>query len=231
LQKLPILISYLGGCGGDLVTSSFNGIDLRFETAVNVHADCTIKRQEYTSVLDALADLENKPYRYVSTHQFDLFLNSRVNLVSAEITDDQVKNLCVLRQMYLQDLKIAVDESSHWYCVVKNLCLSHKYEKAAAYWFEQSRRLWWTRMEHRLANRSQIYRSLDFNQLFEEKFTEALKKSGLEFDSNILKTNHLRWLEKNAPQRWNMDSTVESMAKKLMTMDWTKTSGFIEYHA
>jgi hypothetical protein len=229
VNKLPTLISYLGGSAGDLVTSSLNSIELFFDQRPSVTSDCTIKRNTYHNIDSAVTELQKKSYKYVSTHEFDLFLDSGIDVVSVEITNEQVQNLCILRQMQLQHLKITVDHDSHWYCIVKKLCLADKYTSAATVWFEHARRFWLTQMEHRLSLRNRVSATLDFDQLFEKNFVESLKKSNLEFDHELVQQNHSRWLEKNNHQRWQLQHTLESMTKKLTSMDWSKTSGTVEY--
>jgi hypothetical protein len=73
--------------------------------------------------------------------------------------------------MSLQKLRIAVDETSHWYKVVKTFCLKDKHDRAAKYWLSRARTIWLANMHRRL---DLIGPRVVVDDLFDEAFVDTL---------------------------------------------------------
>jgi hypothetical protein len=227
-KNLPTLISFQGGSAGDLFTASLNGITLDFhnqKTAKN--PSLTIKNDPVRSAADIQRLIENRKFDYISTHDFDLLLGSNLPWINVVVADPETQNYCILRQMYLQILHIQVDQSSNWYLVVKNLCERNKHRSAAAYWLEQARRLWSSKMQQRIQHQHQATKTVCFDRLFAKDFTHSISQQGI--DCETLSHNHAAWLEKNSTHNWNQNATIESMTNKLSQMNWQQTTGWVRY--
>jgi len=229
-KNLPTLVSYQGGSAGDLFTASLNQLCLKFQQNRTVQIpNYSIKNSQVRSVSDIHGLVRNLTCQYVSTHEFDLLLGSDLAWINVIVEDPEIQDICVLRQMYLQILRIKVDQSSDWYRIVKSLCLRNKPESAARYWLEQARRLWINDMQKRIAHRHMATTTVNFDQLFHSQFSQDIKQQG--FECVVLDENHAAWLEKNPRHFWNEESTVKSMAQKLSAMNWSQTTGVVSYSA
>jgi len=227
-KNLPTLVSYQGGSAGDLFTASLNSLELNFKHNPTVKIpQHSIKDASVRSVEEICVLLKGQQCGFVSTHEFDLLLGSNLKWINVIVTDPGTQELCVLRQMHFQNLQISVDESSDWYRIVKSLCLRNKWESAAKYWLEQSRRLWINNMNKR--NQYAADNTACFDQLFDQNFVWSIKQQG--FDCGTLEANHSAWLKKNFQSRWNSESTIQSISQKLCAMNWQQTSGVIRYRA
>lgn len=226
-------VSYNGGSAGDLFVTSCNGIELVKMTGISVPTQYSLKEYERSiyendlTVEQAISSLPKPPNGFVSTHLYEQIIAINQKMVNIVITDPLVQDLVVLRQMKIQRLAIKVNPNESWYNIVKTLCLNEKYNKAAAYWFEQSKRVWMQDMNKRVSN---IYgKNLNFNSLFTEKFTDSLIQQGWETNTDILRSNHKQWIKKNS--KFNKDETLDSIAKKLSTMNWNSSSGYVDFVA
>jgi hypothetical protein len=223
-------VSYQGGCAGDLITASLNKIVLNFDQTVMVKSkDFTIKHIPSATWQQAVDLCAGMPYKFISTHQFDIFCRSDCDCINLIVTDSATQQLCVLRQMFLQRLRISVDPASTWYTVVKSLCNRKKYQAAAGYWFEQARQLWIDNMQRRIACRDQVSCTVDISDLFEENFAMMFQQQAPEFDSEVLRWNHKSWLNRNMAQQWTLDYTLQAMSSKLERMNWQQDTGEVVY--
>lgn len=224
---MTTLVSYQGGSAGDLLTASLNNIQLAFDQLNFVRQpDFTLKGKLFKTVDDLTAAISEKPYTYLSTHEFNFLLNTNIDWVSIEITNPEIQELCILRQMKIQRLFIEVNPLSHWFRTTKTLCDSGEYIEAADYWFSQARNLWLTEATHRL--NTQVPKRINFNSLFSDNFYDSIVAQG--YSVPALKENHSRWLQKNSASTWSKESTLQTMALKLSQMDWHATSGIIRYN-
>jgi hypothetical protein len=76
-------------------------------------------------------------------------------------------------------------------------------------------------MEKRLNLIGQVPAVLNFNCLFDADFVDTIQEQMPGYDLTQLQVNHQRWLDKNSKAQWSLDSTIDSMTKKLIAMDWT----------
>jgi len=226
-------VSYNGGSAGDLFVTSCNGIKLTKISGISVPTEYSLKKFERKiqdnemSVLDAVQQLPVPPNGFVSTHLFEPIINSNWSLINIVITDPQVQEQIVIRQMKLQKLAIKVAPGESWFDIAKTLCVNEKFEKAASYWFEQSKRVWMQTMNNRVANT--YGKNINFNFLFKENFVSNLQQQGWTTNIDVLAENHRRWIKKNA--EFSKEETLTAIAKKLSTMDWTAESGYIDFVA
>lgn len=223
------IVTYVGGTAGDLFTYSMNGTHLCALSGLRVDNPATLKTYELKlkkgEDVNLSDELDNLNYLFVSTHLFDDFVHSNnINLLSVVVTDPDVQLKCIYRQMQLQRLRIIVNDTHEWFNIVKNHCLKGNQYDAATYWFDNAKKLWLDAMNRRI--NCQI-KTLNFNNLFDSTFTENLSKQKWSTNLDILETNHKFWLLKN--NEFNYNTTIETMANKLRTMNWHQDSGWIEY--
>jgi hypothetical protein len=224
---MTVLISYQGGTAGDMLTASLNNIELNFDQSNFVRVkDFSLKDIKFKTVADLHKIVAEKSQEYLSTHEFKLLFDSGLRWINIEVTDPTTKELCILRQMKIQRLNIAVDPNSHWFQIVKTLCNKAKYLDAADYWFSRARNLWLTEMDHRII--TNVPKRINFNKLFSDDFYNSIVQQG--YDIPALKDNHAKWLQKNLADSWSKESTLDSIADKLSQMDWARTSGIVTYN-
>ena len=114
-----------------MITASLNMIELSFVDKVYVTTNnFSIKDQQLDNITDIRKFLAQTPMTYISTHAFDLILDSTLNWISLQVTDPDVSHICILRQMQLQRLRIKSDPNSTWYKIVSGLCKKKKYYNA-----------------------------------------------------------------------------------------------------
>jgi hypothetical protein len=232
LNVTKTLVSYLGGSAGDMITASLNMIELSFVDKVYVTTNnFSIKDQQLDNITDIGKFLAQTPMTYISTHAFDLILDSTLNWMSLQVTDPDVSHICILRQMQLQRLRIKSDPNSTWYKIVSGLCKKKKYYNAANFWFKKSYDHWMSDMQYRIQVDARVPKSFCLDHLFTNKFVSEWEKKMPEFDLSMLKANHACWLEKNQPAQWTMQSTICTMAEKLSLMEWNQPEGTIICHA
>jgi hypothetical protein len=226
------IVAYLGGSAGDLFVYSMNGCLLDSLAGIRVDNTATLKtyemrlkKGESVNLLDELSNLE---YQYISTHLYTELMNSKdVNLLSIIIDDPDTQLKCIYRQMQIQKLRIVANDTHDWFNIVRDHCLSNRYDEAAIYWFENAKQLWLDAMTTRL--QESAYTKINFNRLFDVDFVHSIHCQGWNNNLTTLKANHDFWLTKN--HTFNYNITIASMSQKLKTMDWTKTSGWVEYNA
>lgn len=223
-------ISYQGGSAGDLITASLNGIKLNCNQVARVQStDFSLKNKNANTLENIQKISSTILWPYISTHEFSLFLGSSLSWITLEVTDPDIICVCIFRQMQLQRLRIKVEESSFWFQTVKSLCRAKKYQAAAQYWFTQSQNIWMTNLEYRQQHRQQATYCINLNKLFDKTFPYSFQLQMPHTDGSMLKENHELWLEKNHPGIWSKQLTIDAMTKKLEKMDWTMTSGIVEY--
>ena len=226
-------VSYNGGSAGDLFVTSCNGTKLNKISGISVPTEYSLKKFERKiqdkemSVEDAVQQLPTPPNGFVSTHLFEPIINGNWKMINVVVTDPQVQEQIVTRQMKLQKLAIKVAPGESWFDIAKTLCVNEKFEKAASYWFEQSKRVWMQTMNNRVANT--YGKNINFNFLFKENFVSNLQQQGWTTNIDVLAENHRRWIKKNS--EFSKEETLTAIAKKLSTMDWTAESGYIDFVA
>jgi hypothetical protein len=227
--KNKIFISYNGGSGGDFFTNSCNGIELSRESSkVYVNNAQTIKLYEdqirkNSHELPTIISSMNQG-RYISTHMIEPLIGS-YEVINIIMTDNSAIEMAIQRQMTLQRLKIEVNPKEYWFRIVRDWCLSKKYNKAAKFWYEKANQRWKIIMKKRISYKK--IQSLNFNSLFYDTFIENLIKQGWNHNIDILKKNHKCWLNKK--QKFTKTDAIESMSKKLSLMNWDQESGIIKY--
>jgi hypothetical protein len=226
------IVAYLGGSAGDLFVYSMNGNNLHKLAGIRVDNPATLKMYEMKAKkgesVDLLTELTQLNFQFINTHLYDeLIGNTDVNLLSIIVDDPEIQLKCIYRQMQIQKLRIIVNDTHDWFNTVRYHCLNNQYNEAAIYWFENAKQLWLNAMHHRIQNTD--YTKINFNKLFDVDFVSDIHNQGWDINLDILKTNHDFWLTEN--HTFNYNSTIASMAHKLKSMDWQKTSGWIEYNA
>jgi hypothetical protein len=224
-----VLISYQGGSGGDMITSSLNDLTIahHLKLAIN-NNDFNLKPFEPFYDLRTLTDIaESMPCRYLSTHELKLLYEYQGLVINLVVSDPKVRRTIVLRQMYLQTLKIQVDPDSIWFQIVRSYCNNGKYLKAAKYWLAQAESIWNSCMDLRLLTQHKHIQNISIDSLFTTDFVaEFVNQLGAP-NMSRLQSNHAIWLDKNHQDKWCLDSTLESMSRKLEKMDWSQESGII----
>lgn len=222
-------ISYNGGSAGDLFTKSCNGISLEDLPDNFVPNNSSIKKYE-KGILDQTVTLESllkdKQERYISTHLSDYLLDLGANIINIVIESPEVQEQVICRQMFFQRLSIEVDYNQTVFSIIQKWCSNGKYQMAANYWFENARKLWLASMNKRLRLSTH---TLNFDKIFASSWTDSLVDQGWKHNVSILNKNHKLWLTQNG--NFAREDTIESMAKKLMTMPWNQQTGTITYYS
>lgn len=226
------IVSYLGGSAGDLFVYSMNGNHLHSLAGIRVENSATLKNYEMKlkkgEDVKLLDELDQLNYKFINTHLYhELISNKGVNLLSIVIDDPEIQLKCIYRQMQIQKLRIVVNDTHDWFNIVKDHCVNNRHYDAAVYWFENAKQLWLDAMQHRLYDTE--YKKINFNKLFDKSFVPDITSQGWDTNLDVLESNHNFWLTEN--NIFNYNRTVESMTNKLKSMDWSKTSGWIEYNA
>lgn len=226
--KMTILnlkfVSYLGGSGGDWFSKSLNGYAESLNGQIQKNDD-SLKPYEFeieNSSVNFLKIVETFKNEYISTHLFDYLLDRKCSIISIVVDDPITQNKIILRQMSLQRLNIRVNHDQTFFKIVKNFCQKQKFEQAADIWFDMAKKLWLSQMTQRIYTPTI---QLNFNHLFDKKFTESIRQQGWSHNVDLIEKNHNAWLEKN--QNFSIDNTLEKMTLKLTTMDWSQQSGII----
>lgn len=224
-------VSYLGGAAGDLVTASLNGIDVALTNFGGVqNEDFSIKPYEPFDSLSNLVQCSNRlRQQYISTHEFAILIEHNVPVINLIVNNDRIMETMILRQMYLQNLTILVDAASDWFRIVRSLCSNGKHRYAADYWLQRASKLWRKKMRQRQTQKTDMCCSLVMDTLFCVNFPNHCAKTQPDLDTKVFRSNHQRWLLKNYKERWTRASTIESMAQKLASMDWSQRSGLIKF--
>jgi len=223
------IISYNGGCAGDLFVKSCNGETLTELSKLRVVQPATLKNYEQQIRLGVPADLDKElnslPYTFVNTHLLDEVVDKGVDVYNIVMSNKDTQLKTIYRQMQIQKLQIKIDTDS-WYMTIHNHCVNQNYTKAAMHWYEKAEQLWLDRMEYRL-NYTKA-KVLDFNQLYNDGFIDDLAQQGWTHNTALLKYNHNRWLEEN--NDFTYDKTIGVMANKLSTMNWSQQEGWVVYN-
>lgn len=226
------LISYLGGSGGDFFCSSCNGI-IQNNNMEKISMDnkSSLKSLEQRGMdfVTITKVINGMNYKFINTHLFEEFLNSKIPLVSLIFRQDKIKEKIILRQMQLQKLKLKVAPNENVFNTLKSLCIKNKYDKAAKFYFEFSKRSWIHKHERRIFYKNKTYKNLYFDEIFSHGFCFSLMKQGWNVNLQILKRNHIKWLKKNSKESFSYDRTIDCMAYKFSQMPWHKEQGWIEY--
>lgn len=225
------LISYLGGCAGDLLAATFNGIRPAF--AGNHHSVIENKTLGFSMKLEDL-DLQgfieacqNRSWPWISTHEYRTLVGSGLSWINLVSDDLSVQEACVMRQMLLQHVTILIEPHSSWYKIVSAWCQAHKFDKAANYWFEHSKKLWFDEMQDRKKVQDPKMKMINIDKLFEKSYTDSLIEQSLQVDRDLLRHNHNRWLERNPKNKLDKTQAVTAVAQRLSRMDWTQKQGWI----
>lgn len=227
MQPSKVLVSYLGGSGGDMLTASLNdlSVDLNRRGYVN-YPSCTLREFEPIADLDQLRSLCDKSScKYLSTHELKLLTSSDFCFLNLTVTDQPIKEWIIHRQMSLQRLRIVIDESSVWFNVVKSLCLGDNHDTAAQYWFERSRHIWLTAMAHRVQCHANTGVAVNIDSILHRDFAHHVCQQIPWTISNTLYANHVVWRAANTFQRWTRSSAIVAMTQQLKLMDWHQSIG------
>lgn len=214
-------ITYLGGSGGDMFVTSANGCSLTLERGFQTQTN-SIKQHEHLieQTPEKLLELANdlRP-GYVSTHMFSQLIELDVDLISIVIQMPEIQDQIILRQMYLQKLRLDVKPDQTFFKIIKKLCFDHEYDQAAKVWLHMARQLWRNSMQIRLANTK--IKSLNFDKLFDNDFVDSLVQQGWNVNIDVLENNHQEWLLNNP---WLTETdTLRLLSQKIKTLDWTST--------
>jgi len=223
-----IFISYNGGSGGDFFTNSCNGVDLSF----SISRTAAINNQSLKPYEDQIVkDVDKLPIfisqlndRYISTHLLEPLVD-HYDIINIILTDPKIIEMVIQRQMTLQHLKIEINPKEYWFRIVRDWCLSKKFDTAAKFWYEKANQCWKITMKKRISY--QNIPSLNFDKLFSDVFVKNLVKQGWSHNINILEKNHKRWL--NNKQKFTKADAIESISKKLLLMNWKQKNGIIKY--
>lgn len=218
------LISYLGGSGGDWFTASANGHAVNLVNGAHANVD-SLKPHEpdiKSGRIDIETVLGKYHSQYVSTHLFEHLAHLPHYTINVIIDNPDVQHWVVLRQMYLQRLRIMVAPHETFFVLVKNLCQKQKFEQAAHLWFVKASQAWMASMAARLHHTGP---QLNFNCLFDVAFVRSVESQGWIQNIKLLKQNHEIWLTKN--QNFSLDATLASMTSKLTSMPWQQEHGII----
>jgi hypothetical protein len=223
------IISYSGGCAGDLFTLTCNTKPLTGTTLSRVVQPATLKDYEQLVQRGIPANLDEEiekiPYQFVNTHLLDEVVDKGFDVYNIIIDDPEVQLYTIYRQMQIQKLRIIVNHEHIWFNTVKDFCLSNNHTSAAEYWFDNAKRLWLDRMEYRL--KFDKAKKLNFNKLYTDMFVSDLENQGWTHNTILLKHNHHIWLKDN--NKFSYDRTIDVMASKLETMNWEQSEGWIEF--
>lgn len=228
-QNFKTIISYNGGCAGDLFVKSCNDetlSNLRFGRVVQ---PSTLKEYEHKlrmgieTSLDE--ELEKLPHKFVNTHMLEEVVGKGHTVYNIIMTDPQIQLTTIYRQMQIQKLRIKI-HTDEWYTTIRNYCLEKDYISAANHWFAKAEQLWLDRMNYRL--KFADAEKLDFNLLYTDRFVDSLLKQGWTHNATLLKYNHAKWLEEN--NTFTFENTINTMASKLSTMNWEQQEGWVEYN-
>jgi len=229
-SKSKIFVSYNGGTAGDLFTTSCNGVQIDLTDATFVkNKNATLKPYE-SRITNGEIDLDlvvnDIKEKFISTHLFEFLLDVGYdNFINVVVKDQLIQETLVQRQMSLQNLNIKIDPDSTWFRLIQTWCLSGKFDQAAQYWFEQSKKIWYRSMEARIKN--QHGKQLSFDKLLSTQWTDSLQSQGWEHNIDILRKNHKIWLEKN--MYFSKEVAISSMQDKLKKMNWNQSSGIIQF--
>lgn len=226
-EQKKVLVSFLGGTAGDMFTVSMNGKKIYEQPETFDFNRSTIKSLKFNSILELNRSVNKNSTKFISTHDIRSAIKSDFHNINIIVSDKNVQELCILRQMYHQALKIKVESDSSWFNVVSTYCKNKKFLKAANFWFGSARKLWLDEMAYRTTITKNL---LDFSAIFNpEKFIDSLKEQGLNYNLDILMYNYQKWLLKNNEYNFNKKNTIESMAYKLSKMNFNKIQGIVEY--
>lgn len=224
-----IIISYNGGSAGDLFVKSCNKEVLHQLRLKRVVQPATLKDYEHKIRMGLDANLDTElnllPYKFVNTHLLEEVVDKGHEVYNVIMTDTNVQKKTIYRQMQIQKLRIQID-SNDWYTTIKEFCLNKDFISAAKHWFIKAESLWLDRMAFRLQfTKAKV---LNFDQLYSNTFVDSLIEQNWIHEVDILKSNHARWLEEN--NTFTFDNTINTMAEKLSTMNWTQSTGWVEYN-
>lgn len=230
-QNSKTIISYSGGCAGDMFTMSCNGEILYELDKHRVVQPATLKDYEHKVRLgidvDLETELQNIPYKFVNTHLLDEVVGKGSEVYNVVIISKDVQLKTVYRQMKIQKLRIQIDtRPTSWYNTISEYCLNKNYTDAAVFWYNNAERLWLDRMNYRLEYTKA--KKIDFSKLYDSEFIDDLVRQGWAYSTSLLKYNHDKWLEKNT--NFNYEDTITAMAHKLSMMNWEQKEGWVEYN-
>lgn len=228
IRHTKTYVSYQGGSGGDMLCASLNHIDITLsQPGYVINHAFTIKQHEpFADATDLQQRAEAVPYDYVSTHEFGLLDTAKVPMINVTIQDPDIAKVMILRQMSLQHLRILADDASHWFQITRGLCQAGRYRSAAQYWLALARQLWHDQMALRLEHTAGQFCA---DRIFDPGFARISARSLPALDTDLFRENHRRWLAKNHRDRWTEHQTLHSMEHKLSHMDWTQTTGMVQY--
>lgn len=225
------LVSYQGGSGGDMITASLNNLSILMDSE-----GCVINKDFNLKVFEPFCDhtalikiSQSKPFDYLSIHELALLNRYHGKVINLIVTDPEVRQTIVFRQMYLQHLRIKVDDNSDWFQIVKTYCKKDKFFSAARYWFTRAESIWNRDMDFRLSTRRNHIQNVSINTLFSRNFMSEFVKQLDVPNIDRLYNNHKIWLDKNYQKKWYLNSTLKSMCQKLEKMDWDQESGIIYF--
>ena len=225
------VITYQGGAAGDMFASGANGIAIDLQQHEYIRrAPYTIKPMEpeiMAGKLDLECVINDLPYKFVTTHIYDSWKFLKFPTVSIVVTDPDVIELIILRQMKLQKLTLKVAPNETFYRLIKSFVQKKDWIGAAKTWFAMAHKKWLVDQQHRVNNALPNTMILNFNKLFCDDFVHSIEQQRFTENLDVIKKNHNIWLMRNGND--TLDSTLESMASKIQKMDWSLQQGSVTY--
>lgn len=229
MQK--ILITYLGGSGGDLLAGSLNNthMDVIDNIPSNRHL-YSIKYYE-NDIISKKKNLKelllSYKTKFISTHLYTELEHAPNHKISLLSSVEKIQEKIILRQMQLQNLEIEIKHEQKNFCILLSLCKKKLFKKAAVFWFEFSRQIWKEKMKTRLKKQLDNSTIIYIDEIFTTYFYNSIKEQKISFDLGTLKENHHRWLKEN--DQFDYKKTISAIELKLSAMDWTQQEGIIKY--
>lgn len=228
IQNSKTIISYNGGSAGDLFVLSCNNELLNQMRYCRVVQPATLKTYEHKIRMGEPANLDFElsqlPHDFVNTHLLDEVVDRGYTVYNVVINNPEIQLKTIYRQMQIQKLSIKI-HTDIWYTTIRDYSLSNDFISAAEHWFIKAKELWLERMNYRLSFDKAI--KLSFDSLYSTDFVDDLVSQGWNHNIQLLRDNHVKWLEENS--NFSYEKTINIMAEKLSTMDWTKREGWVEY--
>ena len=225
------VITYQGGAAGDMFASGANGIAIDLQQHEYIrrasYSIKTFEPQIMAGKLDLVCVINDLPYKFVTTHIYDHLQSLEFPTISIVVTDPDITELIILRQMKLQKLTLQIAPNETFYRLIKTFVQKKDWIGAAKTWFAMAHKKWLTDQHHRMNNTLPNAMILNFNKLFCNDFVDSIKQQGFTENLDVIKNNHNIWLMRNGND--TLDSTLESMASKIQKMDWSLQQGSVTY--
>lgn len=225
----PTLITYLGGSAGDVFAAGANGFEVSFYDREYVRRPpYSIKHlaQGTSQQINLQTVIDITPFDYLTTHVYDPLANLHCPTISLIISDPRAVELTVFRQMKIQTLTIRVDPNETAYRLIKNAVDRDRWDQAAQAWFAMAWKKWHKDQQYRIHNPLPNGSILHFDRLYHDDFVDSIRSQGFVTNLDLLEHNHKAWLVRNLDH--DLQTTLQSMIKKLQCMDWTQ-QGYVTY--